>query len=859
MDCGPAALKALLEGHGLPVSYSRLRTACQTEVDGTSIDTLEDLAGRLGLEVDQVMVPADHVLLTDGRHLPAIAVVVGPTGATHFIVIWRAWGPFVQIMDPARGRVWTSRRALLADLYEHRATVPSDDWRTWAGTEEFLDPLRERLRQLGLSAREREAAIERAVSDASWRGLGVLDASARMLAALRAAGTFSRRDAVTALRALARRDAESDLAEIIPAHYWSVLPADQDGTLTYRGAVLVQAAGRSSRAQTAHEEPAASALRSTRRDRPLRVALSFLRADGVLTPAVAASAALIAILGVALEAALLRSVLDVARELRLPEQGLLAGLALGIFAAALLGAEWVLGRAERRAGRHLEARLRVAVLSRVPRLPDAFLQSRPISDILERAHSGHLLRDLPQLGVRMARLMAELFVTALAVAWLAPDAAWLAFAAAGAAAAVPLVGHRVLAARDLRVRTHAGALERFHLDALLGRTAIDAHGARPALESEHERLLAEWARASVALQRGSVAVETVQMLVGFLLAGWMLMGRLATAETAGLLLLAYWMLNLPAIGYELALYAREYPAQRNTLLRLLDVLEAPLVPEEQSVSREAGTSIDLREVVVHLGGQPVLDVDLHIAAGGHVAIVGASGAGKSTLAGVLLGWHEPSHGQLLVGNEVIDARTVRALRRETAWVDPAVQVWNRSLLENLTSGAGRVEDVAPVIEAAGLMPVLTRLPEGLSTSLGEGGGLLSAGEAQRVRLGRAMLRRGARLVILDEPFLGLERERRRQLLAEARRRWSASTLIYVTHDIAEARGFDRVLVMDRGRVVEDGDPRVLAQTMGSRYRRLLQAQEGVQARFATSEWRRVRLENGRLVQDYANAAIEHSA
>jgi ATP-binding cassette subfamily B protein len=165
-----------------------------------------------------------------------------------------------------------------------------------------------------------------------------------------------------------------------------------------------------------------------------------------------------------------------------------------------------------------------------------------------------------------------------------------------------------------------------------------------------------------------------------------------------------------------------------------------------------------------------------------------------------------------------------------------------------------------VLEAAGLVPVIANLPEGLATVLGEGGSVLSAGEAQRVRLARAMLKPSSRLVILDEPFVGLERDRRRALLSEIRQRWAACTLLYVTHEISEARSFDRVLVMERGRLVEDGDPRLLMLMASSRYRRLLQAEEGVQARlFSSLEWRRIQLDNGRVVQDLGNASIEQSA
>ena len=75
MDCGPAVLKCLLQGFGIPVHYGRLREACQTDVDGTSIDVLEEVAQRLGLEAEQVMLPVEHLLLPEAEALPAILVV----------------------------------------------------------------------------------------------------------------------------------------------------------------------------------------------------------------------------------------------------------------------------------------------------------------------------------------------------------------------------------------------------------------------------------------------------------------------------------------------------------------------------------------------------------------------------------------------------------------------------------------------------------------------------------------------------------------------------------------------------------------------------------------------------------------
>lgn len=142
MDCGPASLKCLLEGFGKKASYGRLREACQTDVDGTSIDTIEEAAVQLGLDAEQIMLPADHLLLPEARALPAIVVVRLPNGNTHFVVAWSCQAGFVQVMDPATGRRWPSSRQFLDELYVHVLPVPAAAWRDAAGSDEFIGALR---------------------------------------------------------------------------------------------------------------------------------------------------------------------------------------------------------------------------------------------------------------------------------------------------------------------------------------------------------------------------------------------------------------------------------------------------------------------------------------------------------------------------------------------------------------------------------------------------------------------------------------------------------------------------------------------------------------------------------------------
>jgi ABC-type bacteriocin/lantibiotic exporter with double-glycine peptidase domain len=1040
LDCGPAALKALAEGFGIPVAYGRLREACQTGVDGTSIDAVESVARMLGLDAEQVMLPADHLLLPEANALPAVVVIRNPGGMTHFVVAWRAAGGRVQVMDPATGRRFPSRRRFLSDLYIHAHAVPADAWKAWARSGEFTAALRARLVRLG-AAEDADALIRDGAANPCWRGLATLDAAARLTASLVAADGVKRGpQAARALRALlddALAAPAGSETEVLPPGSWMVRPhppgEEGEERLLFRGAVLVRVRGRIAERASAESaqsssdssassgsfassggpastalvestvssesvpsseaavstksavssesvpssEPAAwvestgsvdaavsteagvsvesadseeaavsvEAAVSTATIPELRAALEERSAapgrrlwgmivgggdrptaanrggQGGVRPrermnsplerrkvrlrglggraasgvpsdsasaargssdiveqhrfSVSLAALLLALIaaagGVVLEALLFRGLLDAGRVLgTAPARAGLAG-ALVLLAAVLLATDLSISHGLRRMGRHLEARLRVAFLRKLPRLGDRYFHSRLTSDMAERAHAVHTLRMLPELGGRVVRTAAELAAVTAAIAWIDPSSALPAMLGAAAAVAVPLAMHGFVAERDLRVRSHQGALGRFYLDSLLGLVPIRAHGAERSVRREHEMLVAEWARAGLGLFRALAAADALAGLAGYGAAAWIVLGHTARSGASGsLLLLAYWALALPALGQSLALAVRQYPVHRNVALRLFETLDAGEEEEvrefESSKVRAGGSEdddrpvnsgdeargveIEMRGVRVEAAGTEILrGTDLRIEPGAHVAVVGPSGAGKSTLVGLLLGWHRPARGEVRVDGRPLDGTALRRLRARTAWVDPAVQLWNRSAAANLAYGAapGPLARLGAAVDAAGLRRVVQRLPQGLQTPLGEGGALVSGGEGQRVRFGRAWLRRDARLVVLDEPFRGLDRERRHALLVEARRAWAGATLLCVTHDVVETAGFDRVLVVEDGAITEDGAPAELAARPGSRYARLLASESAVRARFDHAPgWRRIRLENGRL-------------
>jgi ATP-binding cassette subfamily B protein len=238
--------------------------------------------------------------------------------------------------------------------------------------------------------------------------------------------------------------------------------------------------------------------------------------------------------------------------------------------------------------------------------------------------------------VGSSRRLCELTLITGGIIWLDPPSATVAVLAAVSAVGLPLVARPLLSERDLRVRTHVGALSRFYLDALLGLIAVRTHGAERAVQREHEGLLVEWARASFQLQRTVVAVEGVASLLGFGLAAGLLFGYLARGGAAGgVLLLTYWALSLPVLGQEVALLLRQYPMHRNLTLRLLEPLGALEDPEAQDNHQIAlarpttaapGVGLALEGVSVRAAGHPILmDLNLHIEAGSHVAIIGPSG------------------------------------------------------------------------------------------------------------------------------------------------------------------------------------------------------------------------------------------
>jgi ATP-binding cassette subfamily B protein len=199
--------------------------------------------------------------------------------------------------------------------------------------------------------------------------------------------------------------------------------------------------------------------------------------------------------------------------------------------------------------------------------------------------------------------------------------------------------------------------------------------------------------------------------------------------------------------------------------------------------------------------EAVLDgVDLVIPAGAHVAVLGESGAGKSTMADLLVRLQDPQAGRITIDGADIGDLALADLRREVLLVDQAPFLFNATIAANIAFAleSATTAEVQAAAEAAGLGPMLQRLPQGLQTPVGERGLSLSAGERQRIAIARALLRRPS-VLVLDEPTAALDAATEQRVALGLREALPDATLIIITHRPALTEGADMVVTLTDGK------------------------------------------------------------
>jgi ATP-binding cassette, subfamily C, bacterial CydD len=359
-------------------------------------------------------------------------------------------------------------------------------------------------------------------------------------------------------------------------------------------------------------------------------------------------------------------------------------------------------------------------------------------------------------------------------------------------------------------------LSGYFLDRLRGLATLRALGAERAelarVGAASERL----AQSSMAVLRVAflsaavleaivtVAVAVVAIFIGLTLLGYMDVPGLPSQMSlrTGLFLLMVTPLYFQPVRTLAAAYH-----ERADALAAMEALEPLLDAEPARPERRTGRgltdspAIEVASLTVSFTGRdvPALDdVSLVVAPGELVGVTGASGAGKSTLLRALAGDLEPFAGSVLVGG--VPPTSVE--RSAITWLGQRPYLFPGSVADNIALGrpeASRLE-VFRAAHAAGLRDVLARLPEGLETPVGENGWGISGGEAHRVALARTFLKR-APLLLLDEPTAHLDAGSEAGIVAVIRRLARSGTTVVATHSPALLAACDRVVALDRGRLL----------------------------------------------------------
>lgn len=264
-------------------------------------------------------------------------------------------------------------------------------------------------------------------------------------------------------------------------------------------------------------------------------------------------------------------------------------------------------------------------------------------------------------------------------------------------------------------------------------------------------------------------------------------------------------------------------AMTKTFLNTPTIIDAPESPNLKIRSGQ----IEIKDATFsYRPKQPVVNkLSLSIEPGEHIALVGPSGGGKSTIIKLLLRFYDLNKGQITIDGQSISDVKQDSLRRQIAYVPQEPLLFHRSILENIRYArpSASQKEVIAAAKAARAHDFIDRLPKKYRTVVGERGVRLSGGERQRVALARAFLQNSP-IILLDEPTSSLDSISEREIQQALKKLFDGRTTIVIAHRLATIKEMDRICVVERGRITEQGTHQTLNEVKRGTYQRLWEIQ-----------------------------------